>query len=96
MGQVQFLLDKYSNFEPTQSINAYKLYGECWNYQSLCHNDIPDEIWNEAKVRDRKTGDKHEIFHNRMDELWLYLFNLLGTETNIKRFKHLIKVAEIV
>ena len=48
------------------------------------------------KLATGKDSDKNEVFHYQMDILWWYLSNLTKSGTNVLRFKHLIKVAEIV
>ena len=48
--QVQYFLDRYSDIECIQNIDADKVYDKFCDYQSLSHNDIPEEAWDEAKV----------------------------------------------
>ena len=45
MGQVQYFLDRCSDTEILQNIDAGKVYNEFCDNQSLSHDDIPKEVW---------------------------------------------------
>ena len=65
-----------------------QLAEEFVDYQLLREEDIPQRVWDKAKVED---GDKHY----RMDVLWHY-FSTLKSGDGRQRFKRLSNIAMLV
>lgn len=69
-----------------------KLAEEFVDYQLLREEDIPQTIWDKAKVEPfKEDGDTY----NRMDVLWHY-FSTLKSGDGRQRFKRLSKIAMLV
>lgn len=62
------------------------------DYQLLCDSDIPQTIWDKAKVRPTEEG---EDAHYRMDVIWHYLSTLKSGDGRL-RFTRLSKVAMLI
>ena len=89
-------LDRFGEIEMIQNTDMDQLYDEFCDYRSLHDDNIPEEAWNQAKVIDGKDADEKEIYHYRIDILWWHFSMLTIPGTNVKRFQHLMKVAEVV
>ena len=92
---VEFFVDKYKSVTSVNDIDCAKLYDEFIDYRPLSNNEIPDTVFDNAKVVDGAI-DEEEVFHYRMDILWWHLSNLTMPNTSAKHFKCLPKLAELV
>lgn len=91
---VEYFLDRFSTALLLENIDHDKLFEEFIDYQSLNEN-LLKEAYEDAKVVDGKINGE-EVFHYRVDVLWWHLAKMTVPETTMKRFKHIVKVAEIV
>ena len=76
-------------------MNEDKLHEEFIDYQLLSIDDFLKGAFEEAKVIDGN-DDSEEVYQYRMVTLWWYICHMEVSQTSIKRFKFLPKVAEIV
>ena len=74
---------------PFSSSELTQLAEEFVDYQLLREEDIPQRVWDKAKVEE--DGDKHY----RMDVLWHY-FSTLKSGDGRQRFKRLSNIAMLV
>lgn len=93
---VQFFVEKHHSSSFLQSIDHNALYEEFVDYQTLSDDSIPKAAWEESKVIDGKDNEGNEICHYRVDILWWHLGQMNCPGSSTKRFKLLLKVAEIV
>ena len=91
---VEFFLEKFPSF--FVGIDTDTVFEEFVDYQTLWDEDIDQEAWKEAKVIDKTNGGDDEVFHYRADVLWWYTANMKVPGSQLKRFKNLFLVAEII
>ena len=75
------------------------LYEELLDYQCMNDADTGDEEWEEAKVSDEvknDINDENNLHHYRADILWWHIAQLCIPGCSGKRFKYLIKLAELL
>lgn len=90
---VEYFVQRYSIL---CGISHDELYDEYFDYQTLNDNEIGEQAWEDAKVIDCEEEGVPSEFHYRVDVLWWYIANMKMPETNVPRFRHLLKVAEVV
>ena len=91
---VEYFLDRYHDLLSDTSVEV--VYDEFLDFQTLLDTDIEAKAWEEAKVIDGEEEGVPTVFHYRVDVLWWHIANLKIPGTNVPRFSHLFKVAEIV
>lgn len=91
---VEYFLDRYHDLLSDTSVEV--VYDEFLDYQTLMDTDIEAKAWEEAKVIDCEEEGVPTVFHYRVDVLWWHIANLKIPGTNVPRFSHLFKVAEII
>ena len=93
---VDFFLTKYGSLSIISNINVDDLYEEFCDYQTLRDDEISDAEWEEEIIVDGEDEERKETFHYRIYILWWYISEMKVTGTSMKRFKNLLKLAEIV
>ena len=91
---VEFFSEKFPSIFVDIDIDT--VFEEFVDYQTVSDEDIDQEVWKEAKVIDKTNEGDMEVYHYRADVLWLYIAKMKVTGSQLKRFKHLFLVAEIV
>ena len=90
---VEYFLQRYPLLS---SIPQDELYDEYFDYQTLKDSEIGTQAWEEAKIIDCEENGVPTVFHYRVDVLWWHIANMKLPETNLPRFRHLMKVAELI
>ena len=90
---VEYFLQRYPLL---YSIPQDELYDEYFDYQTLKDSEIGTQAWEEAKIIDCEENGVPTVFHYRVDVLWWHIANMKLPETNLPRFRHLLKVAELI
>lgn len=88
---VEFFVTRYPTLLSLSAPELEMMQEEFIEYQLLEHSNIPDSVWEEAKLKD--DSDQASAF--RMDVIWGYLSSLKLTNGTLK-FGRISKVAKIV